>query len=290
MGIRAWDDVDCRAMVRRMRAIAFDLDNTLASSRQPMEPGMVVRFTELTRLLPVAVVTGGRYGLVVSQVLDVLGKDADLDHLHLMPTSGTRYYRWRDGAWRLEYAYDLSDADLAAAVASLERRARQLGLWEERIWGERIENRGSQITFSALGQGAPEAAKRAWDPDESRKRRLAAAVAADLPHLKVRPGGYTSIDISLPGMDKSYAVRRLADSLGIGTGDIVFVGDRMTPGGNDYPAAQTGAEAVSVSSPSDTIRLLDGLLPCLRGRVSADAPGIATETMPDTSVSADDVR
>ncbi|WP_420829333.1 HAD-IIB family hydrolase [Bifidobacterium miconis] len=271
MRVRAWDNADCASMCRRMQAIAFDLDNTLASSRQPMKPDMAARFTELTRLLPVAVVTGGRHGLVVSQVLDVLGPDADLDNLHLMPTSGTRYYRWHDGAWRLEYAYDLSDGDFAAAVASLERRARELGLWEDHVWGERIENRGSQITFSALGQGAPEEAKRAWDPDDERKRRLAAAVAADLPQLKVRPGGYTSIDVSLPGMDKSYAVRRLAESLGIEPADIVFVGDRMTPGGNDYPAAQAGAEAISVTGPADTVRLLDALLPLLRERPAGNA-------------------
>ncbi|KFI50200.1 HAD-IIB family hydrolase [Bifidobacterium biavatii] len=269
MGIRAWTDADHASMCRRMKAIAFDLDNTLASSRQPMKPDMAARFTELTRLLPVAVVTGGRYGLVVSQILDVLGADADLNNLHLMPTSGTRYYRWRDGLWHLKYAHDLSDGDFAAAVTSLERRARELGLWEEHVWGERIENRGSQITFSALGQGAPEAAKRAWDPDDSRKRRLADAVAADLPQLKVRPGGYTSIDISLPGMDKSYAVRRLAESLGVAPPDIVFVGDRMAPGGNDYPAAQAGAEAISVTGPADTVRFLDRLLPCLRERSAA---------------------
>ena len=40
----------------------------------------------------------------------------------------------------------------------------------------------------------------------------------------------------------------------------MFVGDRMSPGGNDYPAAQAGAAALSVTGPGDTLRLCDELL------------------------------
>ena len=47
--------------------------------------------------------------------------------------------------------------------------------------------------------------------------------------------------------------------------DIIFVGDRMTPGGNDYPAAQAGAIALQVTGPQDTVRLCDILLPLLGG-------------------------
>ena len=47
--------------------------------------------------------------------------------------------------------------------------------------------------------------------------------------------------------------------------NIIFVGDRMTPGGNDYPAAQAGAIALQVTGPQDTVRLCDILLPLLGG-------------------------
>ena len=123
----------------------------------------------------------------------------------------------------------------------------------------------SQITFSALGQLAPIEEKRRWDPDDTKKRRLVAAVAGDLGHLRVRAGGYTSVDVSAGNTDKAFALRELAGRLGIGTGDIIFVGDRMTPGGNDYPAAQAGAIALQVTGPQDTVRLCDILLPLLGG-------------------------
>lgn len=263
--VHAWNDTGWRHDGAHARLIAFDLDNTLAVSKQPMKPDMTVRIEALTELMPVAIVTGGGRELVISQVLDVLGPRADLSNLHVMPAGGSSYYRWREGAWRLEYERTLSARDRDAAILSLTRRARELGMWPEHPWGEPIEDRGSQITFSALGQLAPIEEKRRWDPDDTKKRRLVAAVAGDLGHLRVRAGGYTSVDVSAGNTDKAFALRELAGRLGISTGDIIFVGDRMTPGGNDYPAAQAGAIALQVTGSQDTVRLCDILLSLLGG-------------------------
>ncbi|MEE1296462.1 MAG: HAD-IIB family hydrolase [Bifidobacterium sp.] len=255
-----FDKVDIDAMCRRMRLMAFDLDGTLARSKKPMHADMAHAISQLTTLLPVAIVSGGVMHLVESQVTDVLEEGADRSAMHLMPTTGTRYYRWDGHGWHEEYEYDLSEADRRTAIDSLERHAREQGIWEERPWGERIEDRGSQITFSALGQEAPVEAKEAWDPTNEKKNRLAAAVQADLPHLQVRSGGSTSVDISERGRDKSFAVRQLAHELDIPIDSIVFVGDRMDPDGNDYPAARAGVTAVRVSGPADTLRLCDEVI------------------------------
>lgn len=258
--VPSWTQLDMDAVCARIRAVAFDLDNTLARSRKPMLPWMAERFSTLTTLLPVAVITGGRYGLVISQILDVLDAHADRSHLHLMPTSGTRYYRWDGDDWWCVYAHDLG-ADLRdAAVASLTDHAKELGLWLEDTWGPRIEDRGSQITFSALGQQAPVEIRERWDPDGAKRNGLVRAVAADLPELEVRAGGTTSVDISLRGYDKAFAIRELASSLDLPVDRIMFVGDRMSPDGNDYPAAEAGSLAVRVTGPEDTARLCDELI------------------------------
>ena len=257
---RSWKDLDLDEVCARAKIIGFDLDNTLAKSKQPMTDAMTGRFTELTHLIPIALISGGSYGVVCHQVLDRLDETADRDDLHVMPTSGTRYYRWNGREWTLVYDHDLDEVDRLAIVSSLERRAREQGVWEEHVWGDRIEDRGSQITFSALGQWAPVEAKRDWDPDHTRKHRLALAVQADLPHMLVRTGGMTSVDVSKPGTDKSFAIATLADRLGIETGQIAFIGDRMDPGGNDYPAAVAGAMALRVSDPEDTLSLCDELI------------------------------
>lgn len=250
-----WNIVDVNMLCEGARLIGFDLDNTLARSKKPMKADMAECFSALTSLIDVAVITGGKYSLLQSQVVDRLSDHADKSKLHLMPTSGTRYYRWDGQRWGKVFSHDLSDEDRAKAKESLERNAREQGIWATHVWGERIEDRGGQITFSALGQLAPVEAKEAWDPTNEKKNRLACAVAAELPNLEVRPGGSSSVDISQRGVDKSFAVRELVDILDIEVGQIVFIGDRMEPDGNDYPAAKAGTRAVKVNGPADTVKL-----------------------------------
>lgn len=258
--VSSWREADLDAMCARARVYGFDLDNTLASSKQPMKPEMIERFCALTKATTVALISGGSMTVVTSQVLDVLNDEADRTHMHVMPTSGSRYYRWDGSQWELIYAHDLSQETAQAIAESMERHAKELGAWETQVWGDRIENRGSQITYSALGQYAPVEAKEQWDPTGEKKQQLAQAVAADFPKLRVRAGGYTSVDVSEYGIDKGYAVRQLADALSIDVGDIVFVGDRMGENGNDYPAVQAGAMGLHVSDPADALGLMDSLL------------------------------
>ncbi|WEV59730.1 HAD-IIB family hydrolase [Bifidobacterium sp. ESL0728] len=261
--IEKWHDHDLSELVDGVKVVAFDLDNTLARSKKPMHADMASRFSALTRLIDVAVITGGRFELAQSQVLDVLEPDASRTNLHVMPTSGTRYFRWHEGQWRCVYSNDLDVADRKSAIASIERHAREEGIWLNHTWGPRIEDRGSQITFSALGQEAPVDEKERWDPDNSKKNRLAEAVGADLPNLVVRSGGSTSIDISERGVDKAYAVRKLCHILGCRVDQVIFVGDRMDPDGNDYPAAVIGTKPILVSGPHDTLQVCDRLIAAL---------------------------
>ena len=172
ISVPCWNDVDIEELCNGVRLIAFDLDNTLARSKKPMKDDMAECFSALTSLIDVAVITGGKYALLKSQVVERLTGQANRSHLHLMPTSGTRYYRWGGSDWVPVFAHDLSADDRAKAYESLERNAREQGIWLTHVWGERIEDRGSQITFSALGQLAPIEAKEAWDPTNEKKNRL----------------------------------------------------------------------------------------------------------------------
>ncbi|WP_182169858.1 HAD-IIB family hydrolase [Flaviflexus equikiangi] len=243
--------------------VAFDLDDTLAPSKSPIPPRMASALVELLACADVCIISGGNVTQFERQVLDqiVAGHEA-LEHLHLMPTCGTRYLRFQDGAWVTVYAHDLTDEERNGAIASLRDRAEELGLWETETWGDIIEDRGSQITFSALGQEAPIEAKRAWDPDGSKKEALRAAVADDLPELEVRSGGSTSIDITRTGVDKAFGITRLSEYTGVDFADMVFVGDRLDKGGNDYPVVALGCKTVAVRNWEDTAELVEKLVEC----------------------------
>ncbi|MBL3699650.1 HAD-IIB family hydrolase [Leucobacter luti] len=247
------------------RLIAFDLDDTLAPSKSPVEPRMLSAFAGLLARTSVAVISGGNFEQFEAQLLARLASDAGipetaLARLHLLPTCGTRYERREAGAWTTVYREHLTDGERDAALAALREEAERLGLWEAEPWGEILEDRGSQVTFSALGQRAPVAAKHAWDADGAKKNALRAAVAARLPELEVRSGGSTSVDITRRGIDKAYGMRKLEEHTGIPLDDMLFVGDRLDPDGNDYPVLALGVTCHAVTGWEDTAEFIEGLL------------------------------
>jgi phosphomannomutase len=242
------------------KVVLFDLDDTLAESKSAMTATMATLLQELLARVPICIISGGRFEQFQEQVLRFLTDSPNLKRLHLMPTCGTQYYRWQDSQWRQLYAQDLTADEKQRVIAALEAGSAELGLAPAQAWGDVIEDRGSQITFSALGQKAPVAAKKAWDPTGEKKEALRKFVAERVPDLEARGGGSTSVDITRKGIDKSYGVRQLCVALDLDLADLLFIGDRLDEGGNDYPVKEMGVACVAVTGPDDTqaeiIRLL----------------------------------
>lgn len=246
----------------RPRMTAFDLDDTLAPSKAPLPDPVRDALIALLGVSAVCVISGGQVEQFRAQVVDRLGPLAEdlAARLHLMPTCGTQYWRVTAEGLTCVYAEHLTDDEKARALRAVEEEARRLGLWSDDTWGSALEDRGSQITYSALGQAAPLDAKRAWDPTGEKKNRIRAAVQDRLPDLEVRSGGSTSVDITRRGIDKAYGMRRLAELTGIPFAETLFVGDRLDPDGNDYPVKALGVPTVAVTGWEDTVRVIRTLL------------------------------
>lgn len=242
--------------------VAFDLDDTLAPSKTPLGPEMVTALLALLERHEVLVISGGNVTQFRTQLLGPLGTSPALARLHLMPTCGTRYLRLVDGDWAELYAHELSPEERALAAEALESVARSLGLWEpdDVVRGERIEDRGTQVTFSALGQHAAPEAKKVWDPDGRRREALRRGVAALLPGLEVRSGGSTSVDVTARGIDKAYGLSRMIELLSLRPVEVLFVGDRLDPGGNDHPVVALGVRTRAVRDEHETLGVIHALL------------------------------
>lgn len=249
------------------RLVAFDLDDTLAPSKSPLDPRMAELLVQLLGTVEVCVISGGQFAQFESQLVDNLPLDHPeaLERLHLMPTCGTQYYRFEEGGWRQQYAENLTEQQKAAALAAVELEAKRLGYWEPdnpgvEVWGPVLEDRGSQITFSALGQSAPVDAKKAWDPTGQKKNALRAAVQEHLPELEVRSGGSTSVDITRRGIDKAYGMRKLAELTGVPFEQMLFIGDRLDPDGNDFPVIALGIPTHAVEGWEHTAQVVKRFL------------------------------
>ena len=245
--------------------VAFDLDDTLAPSKSPAPERILAALKGLLERTSVAVISGGNFAQFEQQLVSRLDAHAaltetQLERLHLLPTCGTRYERRENGAWVTVYKEDLTADERDRALTALREEAERLGLWETKTWGDVLEDRGSQVTFSALGQRAPVAAKAVWDPTGTKKNTLRAAVAARLPDLEVRSGGSTSVDITRSGIDKAYGMRKLEALTGVALDDMLFIGDRLDPDGNDYPVKAMGVACHAVEDWEDTADYVEQLL------------------------------
>jgi phosphomannomutase len=247
----------------KRRVIAFDLDNTLADSKSAIAVQMADLLDGLLKRFQVCVISGGKFEQFEEQLLNHLGAaPRTLRALHVMPTCGTRYFRFDVQAkvWKQVYAEDLTADQRAKIVAALDKGADALGYRAKKLWGAQIEDRGSQVTFSALGQEAPPGRKQAWDPDGSRKRKLRDYVAKVIPEFEVRVGGSTSVDVTKPGIDKAYGIKKLIKLLAVKKKDVLFVGDRLGKGGNDYPVKAMGVDCLEVSRWQDTALIIEAIL------------------------------
>jgi phosphomannomutase len=249
------------------KLVAFDLDGTLAESKQPLDDEMATILAGLSHVAEICIISGGDWPQFQKQVVSRLPAAADRSRFWIMPTTGTKLYRFENGDWACKYADLFSDEERGHIIAEVRAGIDRLGIAPETVWGEQVEDRGSQITFSALGQEAPLGPKEEWDPKQEKRRRLQADLQPRLPQLSVRLGGATSIDITRAGVDKAYGMERLAGLSGIAKSEMLFFGDALYPGGNDAPVRETaGIDSVQIYSVDQTKRCLEAVIYCLAER------------------------
>jgi HAD superfamily hydrolase (TIGR01484 family) len=246
------------------RLIVFDLDGTLAESKAPLDAEMAALLATLLGIVQVAVISGGSWQQFETQLLTNLPHDEHLKGLSILPTCGTKFYQYT-GDWEKIYSEDFTAGEKEKIFSSCKKAMPVAGIQAGQVWGEVIEDRGSQVTFSALGQQAPIEEKGKWDPDFTKRKKIKEILDDLIPEFSVRLGGTTSIDVTKPGIDKAYGIRKLRDILGISIQDMIFIGDALFPGGNDYPAKEAGALSIQVKDPHETKRVIEAIVACTDG-------------------------
>jgi phosphomannomutase len=252
------------------KLIAFDLDGTLAPSKSPADDRMTALLKQLLEKFEVCVISGGKFEQFNKQLLGYMKADpSQLEHLHIMPTCGTRYFRYdiSKSEWQKIYAEDFKESEKKKIIDALNKGFDDLGYREKKTYGETIEDRGSQVTFSVLGQDIVDELglegvriKEEWDPDNKKKNELRDYIAPLIPDFEVRVGGVTSIDVTKLGIDKAYGMKKLMEMLDISKHEILFIGDRLKEGGNDYPVKAFGIDSLEISDWQQTAVAVEAIL------------------------------
>lgn len=256
------------------KILSFDIDQTLNVAKTPITEEVAVLLRDCLDHFEIAPISGQKFDQFLIQIVNPMLKQGvapkQLEHLHLFVAQGTQYYRYRASGhtyseqdWQQVYSHPLTDEQIAKITTAIEQAAKETGYWEEdklQSGDEIIENRLSQVTFSALGQKAGTEEKYAWDPDTT-KRQAIVKVAKDLaPEFEYEIGGTTSINAFTPGMNKQFGMTHLMEELSVTKDDILYFGDMTQPGGNDYPVVEMGIDTITVRSHEDTAFALRGIL------------------------------
>ena len=237
------------------RIFMFDIDGTLTPPRLPMTEEMVEMFKGFCERNRVILVTGSDMSKVVEQVPKEIR-----DLVEGIYTCSGNAYTVGD-----EIIYENEFRPPEKLIALLED-------WKNYSHypvktGKHLEYRDGMLNYSTVGRNCTQQEREdyeAWDNENGERAILRERILNMFPSLDCAIGGQISIDIYPKGLDKSQSYFRVK-------GDnpdhaIIFCGDRLMPGGNDYPFFKAMGEnqtrchpldiAIPVSGWRDTKRFL----------------------------------
>jgi len=242
------------------KIIAFDMDDTLAPAKSPADSEMIKLLENLLLKYKVAIITGGKFDTINMQIISQLSAKTNLKNLFIFPTIWTRMYYFENNMWNLKYSQDLEKKEVEIIENILNKAIVDLELKPETIWWEIVENRWSQVTYSALWQKAPLDAKRLWDPNKTIRQKIREYIKDDLSEYSIWIWWTTSIDITKKWLDKSYWIQKIIENIGIKKEEIFFIWDAIFPGWNDYPVKQYWVDTKQVENPEDTKIIIKELI------------------------------
>jgi HAD superfamily hydrolase (TIGR01484 family) len=247
---------DCK--VGDIRILITDLDDTLAPSKLPIDIEMSNLIHLILNRTDMAVISGASFMKLKAQFADKLGCNTEkLTKLFLLPTNGTSAYLFKNNGWDKLYSEELTRSEKKQVVDAINQAIRKFEFaTPKRTFGPQIEDRATQITFSALGQNAPIELKRQWDPDMSKRKLIKRELEKMLPDYTIQIGGTTSLDITKKGRDKAYGIRRLMKVTGYTNKEMCFIGDKLGEGGNDYSVRTLGIKCINVRNVEETKQIM----------------------------------
>lgn len=246
-------------MLPDKKIIAFDVDGTLTASKTLITDSMADLIKKLIQKKMVISIAGGSFHQLEMQFLPPFLNDNSMlpfiKNFTLLPTSGSQRYEYneKDRKWEMT---DKEPMPREAKKLALELLEEVISDPQYEIpsnpYGKIIEDRDTQITFTPNGQQAPVLVKLAFDPNRKKREKIVAMLEPKLPELTLLINGTSSIDILPKGFNKAVGLLRFLNKAGFKKEDVLFVGDGLFPGGNDYSVYEAGFDTIAVKNPQET--------------------------------------
>ena len=241
----------------KKKIICFDLDGTLTESKTDITSEMVGLLAKLQKIKKVAIIGGASFKQFHKQFLRYITYH---NNLYILPTSGASFYKYENNNWTPVYQLKLTPQEKTKIFEAFERTFVDINYHHpEKTYGEIIEGRECEVVFSTLGQEAPLAERQ--DLKYDRRSEIIKSLMKYLPEFKISLSGINSIDVTRLGIDKGYAIEQIEKYFKVSKEEMVFVGDAIYAGHNDFAVVREDIDVVKVSGPADTKKFILSILP-----------------------------
>ena len=243
------------------KIICFDLDWTLAPSKERLDDEMSELVSKLLNKYYASVITWWWPDRFQKQIFDYITTDENLLNKFIAcPNCGTKMLRYENGQRHKLYSLDFSQEEKKRILDSMNEVMELLNLRPEKTRWDIVEDRWSQITFSALWQDAPLKEKIVWDPDFKKRKVIKSELEKRIPEFSINSGGSTSIDITMKWVDKAFAIKKIIEYNPFNLEDVLFVWDAIFPGWNDYPPFMIWTDCIKTNWVEHTKKIIRNLL------------------------------
>jgi len=225
----------------------FDVDGTLTPSRQKVDPDFEQWLWDFMDHNDCYFATGSDYAKTLEQL--------DYPLCHAVKKS---YNCCGNSVWSGGVEIEYNDWHLPSLCEEYLETQLTKSLFPIRAGGH-IEHRTGSCNFSIVGRECNLQQREQyvqWDQQNREREYIAAEfnyLFSEQLDVTAQIGGETGLNIFKTGHDKSQIAKHFDKN-------TVFFGDKMQPGGNDYPLAQAlqqkGAKTIEVDSWQDTWRYL----------------------------------
>lgn len=232
----------------------FDIDGTLTYPQKSLSSDIEKFLLELNKDNPVFFVTGSDYSLAKSksQITPLIEKNIN----GIFACQGCEL--WQNGILVSKRDYEFPNTlikKLSEYVTSS---------YYQNKTGSHINMRTGMINFSVIGRNASLSERKdynSWDHLNNERKMIVNDLSNLYPYLNCTIGGEISIDIAPNGFDKSQIIAIINEILGY-EDIMVFFGDKIYPGGNDYPLGKALIDnnkknmVYNVNNPKQTLDIL----------------------------------
>ena len=239
--------------IKHKKIIICDVDETICETCQVVSD-------EMANQINIMIKSGYEFAFIsgtkVTDLQKMLSSKIKERH-HILATTGTNYTYMENNMGSCVYNLKFKDEEKQEIIQALNNTIEHFNIVSMTTHEDQLQDRDSQITLSAIGRNAPIELKKAYDPDGEIRQTWKKFLKDHLDQTKydIKIGGTTSLDVTKKGLDKEWGIKEFCQNKRLKLNQVLFFGDKIYPGGNDFPATKI-VDCVSVKNPDETLKKL----------------------------------